>query len=76
MKSLCSMMMIMVMLTVSACGDTPAQRAVTGGAIGIGAGAVAGALVGGSVLGAAALGGAAGAVVGAVTKKEQLDLHW
>jgi hypothetical protein len=66
--------MIAVMLFVSACGDTKGQRAVTGGAIGVGAGAVAGALVGGSVLGAAVLGGAAGAAVGALTDKHQLDL--
>jgi hypothetical protein len=55
-------------LTLSACGDTWGQRAVTGGAIGAGAGAAIGAATGGlSVLGGALIGGAVGAGVGAAT---------
>jgi len=55
----------LAMLT-AACGDTPGQRAVTGGAIGAGSGAVVGSTVGAPVAGAV-VGGAGGAVVGAAT---------
>ena len=51
----------LAMLT-AACGDTPGQRAVTGGAIGAASGAVVG-----STVGAPVVGGAGGAVVGAAT---------
>jgi osmotically inducible lipoprotein OsmB len=52
---------------LSACGDTWGQRAVTGGAIGAGSGAVVGAATGIGVLPAALIGGAVGAGVGAGT---------
>jgi osmotically inducible lipoprotein OsmB len=51
---------------LTACGDTPGQRAVTGGAIGAASGAVVGSTVGAPVAGAV-VGGAGGAVVGAAT---------
>ena len=63
-----------VMLLVSACGDTPGQRALSGGAIGAGAGAVGTAVLGGPVLGGALIGGAAGAATGALTNRHQIDL--
>lgn len=53
------------MLT-AACGETPGQRAVTGGAIGAGTGAVVGSTVGHPV-GGAVVGGLGGAAVGAAT---------
>jgi hypothetical protein len=53
------------MLT-AACGDTPGQRAVTGGAIGAASGAVVGSTVG-APLGGAVVGGLGGAAVGAAT---------
>jgi osmotically inducible lipoprotein OsmB len=49
-------------LLTAGCGETPGQRAVTGGAIGAASGAVVGSTVGGAVVG-----GAGGAVVGAAT---------
>ena len=52
---------------LSACGQDPGTRAVTGGLIGAGAGAGAGALLGGSPGTGAVIGGAAGAVGGAAT---------
>ena len=55
----------LAMLT-AACGDTPGQRAVTGGAIGAASGAVVGSTVGAPLAGAV-IGGAGGAVVGAAT---------
>jgi osmotically inducible lipoprotein OsmB len=63
-----------LMLTVSACGDTTGQRAVSGAGIGAGVGAVGGALTGGSIAGGALLGGAVGAGTGALTNKHQIDL--
>jgi uncharacterized membrane protein len=55
-----------VAMLTTACGETPGQRAVTGGAIGAASGAVVGSTVGAPVAGAV-VGGAGGAVVGAAT---------
>ncbi len=52
---------------VAACGDTMGQRALSGGAIGAGAGAAIGAATGGSAATGAIIGGAGGAAVGAAT---------
>ncbi len=64
---------IIVALT-SACGDTPGQRAVSGGAIGAGTGAVGAAVLGANPVGGALIGGGVGAVTGAVTTKNQINL--
>jgi len=56
-----------ILLTATACGDTWGQRAVTGGAIGAGSGAVLGAATGFNPLLGAVVGGAAGAGIGAAT---------
>lgn len=56
-----------LVLAVAACGDTWGQRAVTGGAIGAGAGAVVGGVTGVGVLPGAVVGGAVGAGTGAAT---------
>jgi hypothetical protein len=53
-------------LATSACGDTPGQRALTGGAIGAGGGALVGAAAG-SPLAGAVVGGLGGAAIGAAT---------
>jgi hypothetical protein len=58
---------VVALLALSACGRDPGTRAVTGGAIGAGTGAVVGAATGGSPLAGAAIGGIGGAVVGAAT---------
>jgi len=52
---------------MSACGDDPVTRAVTGGAIGAGAGAGISALTGGRPATGALIGGGVGAVGGALT---------
>lgn len=52
---------------VSGCGYTPGQRAVTGGAIGAGAGAAIGAATGGHAATGALIGGGVGALGGALT---------
>ncbi len=74
MKRLCNMTMIAMLLAVSACGDTTGQRAVSGGAIGAGAGAVGGVLLGANPVAGAVVGGAAGAATGALTNKDQINL--
>lgn len=61
-------------LALAACGSTQGERALSGGAIGAGVGAVGTAIVGGSVVTGAAVGAAAGAVAGAVTDERQIDL--
>ena len=54
-------------LGLAACGDTWGQRAVTGGAIGAGSGAVLGAVTPIGVLPGAIIGGVVSAGVGAAT---------
>jgi len=61
------------LLTLSACGTNPGDRAISGAGIGAAAGAVGGALVGAPLAGAA-IGAAAGGVTGAVTSPSQVDL--
>ena len=56
-------------LALAACGETPGQRAVTGGAIGAGTGAVVGSTMGHPLAGAV-VGGLGGAAVGAATTPE------
>ena len=62
-----------MMVTTAACSDMndQQQRAVSGGAIGAGGGALFGWAVGGSPLIGALVGGAGGATVGALTSKDQ-----
>ena len=59
--------LIGILFAVSACGETWGQRAVTGGAVGAGSGAVIGAITPLGVLGGAALGTVIGAGVGAAS---------
>ena len=56
-----------ILVGVSACGDTWGQRAVTGGGIGAGTGALIGVATGFNPLAGALIGGAAGAGIGAAT---------
>lgn len=53
-------------LALAACGDTPGQRAVSGGLLGAGTGAAIGSFSGNAGTGAL-IGGAVGAVGGAAT---------
>ena len=55
------------LLGLTACGDTWGQRAVTGGGIGAGSGALIGAVTPLGLLPGALIGGAVGAGVGAAT---------
>jgi osmotically inducible lipoprotein OsmB len=60
-------------LALAGCGTSQNDRALSGGAIGAGAGGLAGAAVGHPLAGAA-LGGAGGAATGAYTDPNQVDL--
>lgn len=70
MNSIATGLAMGLVLAVAACGDTPGQRAVTGGAIGAGTGAVVGSTVG-HPLGGAVVGGLGGAAVGAATTPDR-----
>jgi osmotically inducible lipoprotein OsmB len=60
-------------LLLSACGQTPTDRALTGAGFGAAGGAVVGALLGAPIIGALA-GGAVGATAGAATDPSQIYL--
>lgn len=61
-------------LSLTACGNTTGERALSGGGIGAGVGAVGSAVTGGSPWTGAAIGGAVGAATGALTDEDQIDL--
>ncbi|PJB72538.1 MAG: hypothetical protein CO093_02740 [Alphaproteobacteria bacterium CG_4_9_14_3_um_filter_47_13] len=65
---------ISLCLFVAGCGSTKTDRALSGGALGAGAGAVGGAITGGSPVTGAVIGGAAGAAAGALTDKDDINL--
>jgi osmotically inducible lipoprotein OsmB len=65
--------MVVGVLLLASCGQSTGDRALSGGAIGAGAGAVGGALMGSPGTGAL-LGGALGAGAGALTSPSQIDL--
>jgi len=63
----------LLVVTLSACGDTTGDRALSGAGLGAAGGAAVGALTGGSAVTGAVIGGAGGAAVGALTNKNQLN---
>jgi len=62
-----------ILTSVSACGDTQGQRALSGGAIGAGLGTVGGAIISSDPIAGALVGAIAGAGIGAVTRKDQIN---
>lgn len=62
------------LLSLSACGTTGSDRALSGAGIGAGTGAVVGAVTGMGPGTGALLGGAAGAAVGGLTDSNTIDL--
>lgn len=75
MKRLCKTMATTAVVGVlAACGNQPGERALSGGAIGAGVGAVGGTMVGGDPLTGALIGGAVGAATGGLTKEKDIDL--
>lgn len=61
-------------LALSACGTSKSDRALSGGAIGAGVGAIGSSVTGGSAVTGALIGGAVGAGAGALTDKDDVDL--
>ena len=61
-------------LLLAGCGHNPGDRAVSGGLIGAGTGAVIGSVTGIGPAGGALLGGAVGAVGGAATSPHDVNL--
>lgn len=60
---------------LAGCGTDPGERALTGGGIGAGAGAVGAVVLGANPVAGALIGGAAGAVTGAATSPSQINLN-
>ncbi|MDX5929512.1 YMGG-like glycine zipper-containing protein [Acidiphilium acidophilum] len=71
---LLGVMLVGTAFALSGCGYTPGSRALSGGAIGAGTGAVIGAVTGTGPAGGALIGGALGAVAGAVTNPSTINL--
>ena len=65
---------ILLMLSVTACGTSKTDRALSGAAIGAAAGAAGAAALGKDATSGAAIGGAIGAAAGAATDKNDIDL--
>lgn len=66
-KNMKALLALCLVLGLSACGNTPGSRALSGGVLGAGAGAGISALTGGKPATGALIGGGAGAIGGAVT---------
>lgn len=62
-------------LTLTACGTTTSERALSGAGVGAALGAGAAAITGGDLGTGAVVGGAAGAATGALTDEEDIDLE-
>lgn len=72
----CKLMILTLACTamLAACGTSKTDRALSGGGIGAGVGAIGSAVTGGSPITGAVIGGAAGAATGALTDKDDVDL--
>jgi hypothetical protein len=64
---------VLICISLSGCGYSSGDRAVSGGLLGAGAGAAIGAATGGSPLAGAAIGGVVGAVGGAATSHNDIN---
>ena len=74
MKTFTTLSAIAALGLMTACGSSTSDRALSGGALGAGAGAVTGAVTGGSPITGAIIGGALGAGAGALTKEKDVNL--
>lgn len=63
-----------VIALLAACGESKTDRALSGGGIGAGVGALGGTIAGGDPLTGAVIGGAVGAAAGGLTDKDDIDL--
>lgn len=62
------------LVALAGCGESTGHRALTGGAIGAGGGAIIGAATGLGPGAGAAIGGAVGAAAGGLTTSKQINL--
>jgi osmotically inducible lipoprotein OsmB len=74
MKTTKYLSMVVLLGLLTACGEDPGERALSGAGIGAGAGAVGGALLGANPVAGALVGGAVGAGTGALTSPKQINL--
>ena len=65
---------LMALTLLAACGHSTTDRALSGGGIGAGVGAVGGALIGGDPVTGALVGGAVGAAAGGLTNSRDINL--
>ncbi|MGH8120769.1 MAG: peptidoglycan-binding domain-containing protein [Gammaproteobacteria bacterium] len=68
------MILLLVSMSLVACGTMPEERAISGGGIGAAGGAIIGAVTGLTVLQGAAIGAVAGALTGVLTDKDKVNL--
>ena len=68
-----TIILMLAALGLAGCGYSPGHRALTGGAIGAGAGAIVGAVTGIGPGTGALIGGGAGALTGAATTHNQVN---
>ena len=61
-------------LTLTACGQSGTDRALSGGGIGAGTGAIGSAILGGDPVTGAIVGGAIGAAAGGLTDQDDINL--
>ena len=69
-----TMVAIVSLMLLAACGNSTGDRALSGAGIGAGVGAVGGALIGGDPVTGAVVGGAVGAAAGGLTDKKDINL--
>jgi osmotically inducible lipoprotein OsmB len=74
MRKFLPLVAVCAVLSITGCGNTQGERALSGGGIGAGVGAVGSALTGGSPWTGAVVGGVAGAATGALTDKDDINL--
>ncbi len=73
-KYIAPALLALSLTALAGCGDSPGHRALTGGAIGAGTGAIIGSVTGMGAGTGALIGGGVGAVGGAATNRNQINL--
>ncbi len=74
MRYAATLMLAASLITLTACGESKSDRALSGAGIGAGVGAAGAALTGGSPVGGALIGGVAGGATGALTSPNDVNL--
>jgi hypothetical protein len=74
MKTVQKMMIVAMLGLLAACGSSTGDRALSGGGIGAGVGALGSTIFGGDPVKGAVVGGAVGAATGALTNEKDVNL--